>query len=117
MDLEKHRYNDGMVKIYRDRERKTDFGARKNVHTLGDMDFVVKLAFAEQSLRQQDLEFAEQRGFSLTYKIKTRLRREIDNKHKCVIGGYLYDIHFIDKTRTEMYLYLEGVGDIAANDQ
>lgn len=114
LTLDMPTYNDGVVSIYRDRERKTDFGARTNVHSLEDMDFIVKLDFSEQSRRQQDLEFAEQNGFSLSYKIKTRLRPKIDNKCKCVIDGYLYDVKFVDKTRTEMYLYLEGVGEIAS---
>ena len=116
MNLDMPTYNDGVVSVYRDRERKTDFGARKNVHSLDDMDFIVKLDYSEQSRRQQDLEFAEQSGFSLSYKIKTRLRPNVDNKCKCVICGYLYDVKFVDKTRTEMYLYLEGVGEIASGD-
>ena len=56
--------------------------------------------------------FAEQSGFSLSLKIKTRLLKSIDNKCKAVIDGYLYDVKYIDKTRTEMYLYMEEVRKI-----
>ena len=102
-------YNDGVVRIYRDKERRNDFAAKKNVSLLDDMTFIVKLDYAEASKREQDLEFAEQQGFSLTMKNKTRFVKEVDNKCKAVIDGYLYDVSYVDKTRTEMWLYLTGV--------
>lgn len=107
--VEFSKYNDGIVHIYREKERRTDFNAKQNVSTLDNMDFIVKLAFEEAAKREQDLEFANQNGFSLTMKIKTRLVKNVDNKCKAVIDGYLYDVSYIDKTRTEMWLYLEGV--------
>lgn len=103
------KYNDGVVHIYREKERLTDFNAKQNVSTLDNMDFIVKLDFEESAKREQDLEFAEQSGFSLTAKIKTRLVKNVDNKCKAVINSYLYDVSYIDKTRTEMWLFLEGV--------
>lgn len=102
-------YNDGVVFIYREKERRNDFNAKKNVSLLDDMTFICKLDFAEASKREQDLQFAEQQGFSLSMKIKTRFVKEVDNKCKAVIDGYLYDVSYIDKTRTEMFLYMEGV--------
>lgn len=102
-------YNDGVVRIYRERPRKTEFGAKRNVATLEDMDFVVRLDYEEASRREEDLEFAEKCGFSLTLKVKTRAVPGVDNKCKAVIDGYLYDIRYTDKTRTEMWLYMEGV--------
>ena len=119
MMTSKHCYNDGVMTVYREIDRRTDFGAQLNVHFLDNMRFIAKLAFAEMSKRQQDIEFAEQRGFSLSTKIKTPFRRglrEIDNKCKCVIEGVLYDISFIDTTQTEMYFYLEEVGPLADAD-
>lgn len=108
------KYNDGVVHIYREKERRTDFNAKQNVSALDNMDFVVKLAFEESSKREQDLDFAEQNGFSLTLKIRTRFVKEVDNKCKAVIDGYLYDVSYIDKTRTEMWLFLEGVRSLNA---
>lgn len=102
-------YNDGVVHIYREKERRTDFNAKQNVSTLDNMKFIVKLAFEEAAKREQDLQFADQNGFSLTMKIKTRLVKGVDNKCKAVIDGYLYDVSHMDKSRTEMWLYLEGV--------
>lgn len=103
------KYNDGKVYIYKEKERYTDFSAKRNVSSKEDMDFIVKLDFEECSKREQDLEFASQNDFSLTLKIKTRLVKGVDNSHKAVIDGYLYDISHTDKNRTDMWLYLEGV--------
>lgn len=102
-------YKDGVVSIYEEIERKTDFAAKRNASSLDDLVFIVKLDFAESSKRIQDLEFAEQNGFSLSYKIKTRHVPNVKVKHKAVINGYLYDISYIDKAADELYLYLEEV--------
>ena len=108
-------YNDGMVSIYREKGARSNFGAKLNATALADLDFVAKLAYAEQSKRQQDMEFAEQQGFSLELKIKTRFVKGVDNKCKAVIDGYLYDVSYVDATRTELYLYLEGIDHVAAD--
>jgi SPP1 family predicted phage head-tail adaptor len=113
MPVKLSKFNDGVVSIYQEIERKTDFSAKKNVSTLSDLKLLGKLDFEEMSKRNQDLEFAEQSGFSLSMKIKTRYIKEVTNKNKAVIDGYLYDIRYIDKTKLEMYLYLEGVKPIA----
>ena len=102
-------YNDGIVNIYREKDRRTDFNAKRNVSSLDDMDFVVKLAFEELSKREQDLEFANQNDFSLSMKIKTRFVPNVDNKCKAVIGGYLYDVQSADVTKEEIFMYLEEV--------
>lgn len=103
------KYNDGVISIYREKDRRTDFNAKQNVSTLDNMDFIVKLAFEESTKREQDMEFAQQNDFSLTAKVKTRLVNGVDSKCKAVINGYLYDVTYVDKTRTEMYIFLEGV--------
>lgn len=102
-------YNDGVVRIYREKVRETDFNTKRNVSTLDDMDFIAKLNFKELSKREQDLEFAQQNDFTLSLKIKTRLLKAVDNKCKAVIDGYLYDVSYTDSSRTELFLYLEGV--------
>ena len=106
-------YNDGVVRLYRERPQKTDFGAKRNVATLSDMDFIVRLDYEESSRREEDMEFAERSGFSLTLKVRTRAVPNVDNKCKAVIDDYLYDVQYIDKSRTEMWLYLEGVRKLA----
>jgi SPP1 family predicted phage head-tail adaptor len=112
MKNEFSRYNDGMVSIYREKERRSNFSAKQNVSTMEDMDFVVKLAFEELAKREQDLSFAEQRDFTLSLKVKTRFVKGIDNKCKAVIDGFLYDVKFVDSTRTDIFLYMEGVKKI-----
>ena len=106
-------YNDGVVRVYRDKVKTTDFNAKRNVTTVDDLDLVVRLDFEESSRREEDLEFAERSGFSLTLKVRTRLAPGVDNACKAVVEGYLYDIRYVDKTRTEMWLYLEGVMALA----
>lgn len=106
-------YNDGVVHIYRERPRKTDFSAKRNVATLEDMDFIARLDYEEASRREEDMDFAERSGFSLTLKVRTRAVPGVDNTCKAVIDGYLYDVRYIDKSRTEMWLYLEGVRTLA----
>lgn len=108
-------YNDGVVSIYREKEKRSNFAAKMNVKALDDMELIAKLAFAELSKRQEDAEFAESMQFSLDYKVKTRFIKGVDNKCKAVIQGYLYDIKYIDATRTELFLYMEGI-DHLTND-
>ena len=102
-------FNDGVVSIYREKPRTTDFGAKRNARSMEDMEFVVRLAFEESSRREEDMEFAEKSGFSLTLKIRTRAVPGVDNNCKAVIDGHLYDVQYIDKTRADMWLFLEGV--------
>lgn len=104
-----NRYNDGIVSIYRDKPKNTDFNAKQNASALDDLEFVVKLNYEEASRREQDNEFALQMDFSLSLKVRTRLYAKVDNKCKAVIDGYLFAVQYVDKTRDEMYLYLEGV--------
>ena len=102
-------YNDGVVFIYREKARETNFSAKRNVASVADMDFVVKLDFKELAKREQDMEFAQQNDFTLSLKIKTRPVKGVDNKCKAVIDGYLYDVSYTDKSKEGLFLYLEGV--------
>ena len=103
------RFNDGKVRIYRAKEKKTSFAAQENVSALDDLEFVVTLDFGESTKRESDLEFAMQNGFSLSLKIRTRYHAQVENKCKAIIDNFLYDVSYVDKTRDKMWLYLEGV--------
>lgn len=109
------RFNDGVVFIYREKEKRSNFAAKENVSVLDDMEFVAKLDFEQASKREQDIAFAEQNDFSLSLKIHTRYLKTVDNKCKAVIDGYLYDVAYVDKSRVEMWLYLQGVKSIDPN--
>ena len=106
------RYNDGVISLYREKPRLASFNAKQNADGLADLEFVVKLDYEECAKREQDLEFARQNDFTLSLKVKTRFVNNIDNKCKAVINGYLYDVSSVDKSRTELYLFLEGVKQI-----
>ena len=108
-------YNDGYIRVYKEKNKESDFGARKNIKTFDDLEFIVKLAYKECSKRQQDLDFAESRNRTLNIKIKTRFYKNISNYDKIVINNILYDIVYIDidKENRELYFYLEEVRTIA----
>ena len=104
-------YNDGYIRVCKEIPQKTDFGAKKNIKTIDNLEFIVKLAYEECSKRQQDLEFAESSSRSLNLKVKTRYYKDIENNYKVIIENTLYDIIYIDedKKNRELYFYLEEV--------
>ncbi|MDY3980650.1 hypothetical protein ACTQZK_06345 [Paraeggerthella sp. LCP19S3_G8] len=107
-------YPDGMVAIYREKDRKTDFGAKRNPRSLDHMDHVVTLAYALKSCREQDFTFAEQQGFALSMKVRTPAFADVDSACKAVIGSSLFDLSHVDKAKREMYLYLSSAGELEA---
>ena len=106
-------YNDGVIRVYREKPKQTDFGAKRNARSIDDMELVARLDYEEASRREEDIEFAKQSGFSLTLKVKTRAVNGVNNLCKAVINEYLYDVRHTDKDRTDMWLYLEGVRKLA----
>lgn len=108
-------FNDGYINIYNEKPDITDFNAKKNIKNFNNLDFVAKLAYEECSKRQQDLDFAESNGKTLTLKIKTRLIHNLNSNQKITIEDDLYDIIDIDydKKKQEIYFYLERVRKIA----
>ena len=104
-------YLDGFINVYKPNENKTNFGAKKNVRNLSEMEHLYKLAYSQSYKRGQDLDFAESMGRDLSLKIKVRLVNGITNDCKVVTNNILYDIIYIDEDRAnqELYIYLEGV--------
>ena len=109
---------DGFIKIYKSNEKLSGFGAKKNAKSLDDLTFVVKLAYEEQYKRQQDFEFAEASGRTLSLKVKTRHYKDLQTDYKVVIGNVLYDIIDIDFDRynQEVYFYLEYVKEVVVGE-
>ena len=103
------RYNDGMLYVCGQRQQDTDFSAVKNARSMKDLNKILKLAYEEKSKRDEDIQFAESIGRSLSMKVKTRSHEKVDSTKKITIGDKLYSIINIDHDRTtkEMYLYLE----------
>ena len=113
MNKKKARYNDGYVSIYR--KKKEDLTRNKNIQSLSDLDFLLRLAYGETSRRQQDQEFAEQNSFSLSLKIRTQrpqVEKVIHSGCFAVIGKNLYAVEYIDRNDTEYYMYLEKIREL-----
>lgn len=102
-------FNDGVVNIYKAKPIQSSFNAAKNVQSIDDLDFIVKLTFEEMSKRDQDLEFASSLDRNLSLKIKTPFYKEINSTHKAVVNNILYSILKIDfdKSKKLSYIYLE----------
>jgi hypothetical protein len=105
-------YPDGVLGIYKAKDRKTDFGARRNVEKLSDMEPVCTLCYSVQTIREQDYEFAERSDFTLSLKVRTPLLGIVTSEHLALIGTKLYAISHKDNGERDMYLYLEEVRDI-----
>lgn len=105
-------YPDGVLGIYKAKPRKTDFGARRNIEKRSDMEFVASLCYNVQTIREQDYEFAERSSFKLSLKVKTPRFDLVTSDSLALIVTTLFDLSHIDKTKDEMYLYLEEVRDI-----
>lgn len=107
-------YNDGVCYLATEKEKKSSFAARENGTTENDYKKIVKLMFAELSLREQDFEFAEAIGRTLNRKIKTILVDGWNTRDKVIIDNTVYDIVNADKDRAnnEVYFYLEEVREL-----
>lgn len=108
-------YTDGIMYICRESEQKSDFGAVKNAKRESEIIRTGKLAFREMSKRDEDLEFAESHGRTLTIKVATRLYPDISKLDQIIIGSVLYSILKIDISREkrENYIYLEEVRSLS----
>lgn len=113
-------YNDGVCQIVLSKGSKvSDFAARENDRVKEDFDIIYTLPFAEMSRREQDLEFCEAMGRSLTLKIKTRLVPNVKSQHNVIVlnakKSVLYSIINADPDRknNELYLYIEEVRELA----
>ena len=107
-------YNDGVCYLVTEIEKKSSFAARENGASENDYKKIVKLMFAELSMREQDFEFAEAIGRTLNRKIKTMLVSGWNSRDKIIIDNMLYDIVNADKDRAnnEIYFYLEEVREL-----
>ena len=107
-------YNDGVCYIANEEKAPSSFAAKQNGTTADDFKKIVKLMFAEMSIREQDMEFAEAISRTLTRKIKTPLVGGWTSRNKIIIGNTVYDIINADKDRAnnEIYFYLEEVREL-----
>ena len=106
------KYNDGVVFLYKEKSKYSSFSAKENATAVDDLELFARLDFEQASRRQQDVEFAEQRGFSLSLKVKTRYIKGVNNKLKAVVDNHLYEVSYVDDDRKDMWLYLQEVREL-----
>lgn len=108
-------YNSGVCVICREKTAPTSFAARRSPAAAAELEEVCIMAFAEQSRRAEDREYAQQMGYSLDRKISTRRPGSIrvDTQCSVQIGDTLYHVGAVDYTDTELYLQLAEVRRLA----
>jgi SPP1 family predicted phage head-tail adaptor len=108
-------FGDGVVCVYKEKEKISSFGAAKNIKNIDELTFIVKLNYEELSFREQDLEYAKINGRRATLKIKTPNYKDIEKSYKALIGDILYDIYYTDsnKKKDERFFHLERMFKIA----
>lgn len=104
------RYNNGSLSLARDKGPTGTFSQKLNPKSLEDLDvYQQAMHFDRLSIRQEDVEFAEQQGISLSMKVRIRLVSGVKVGDRAIIDGHLYNVSHIDPDDTDLYLYLEGV--------
>jgi SPP1 family predicted phage head-tail adaptor len=108
------RYNDGVCYVVEDQTAPSSFAAKRNGLNASDYKAIFRLMFAEMSIREQDLEFAEANSRTLNRKIKTPRVKGWNAQNKIIIENTLYDIvnADIDRVKNEIYFYLEEVREL-----
>ena len=108
-------YNSGVCVICREKAAPTSFAARRSPIAATELEEICTLAFAEQSRRAEDREYAQQMGYSLDRKISTRRPGSIlvDTRCSVQIGDTLYHVGSVEYTDTELYLQLTEVRRLA----
>ena len=103
--------NSGVCNFYLQSNAKNSYSAKKNVTSLADLQFVKSKFFSIESIRQEDVAFAETLSMTLSQKIKVQYDCDITTKNKAVIKGVLFDIIKIDHAPEyrETYIYLSEV--------
>lgn len=99
-------YNDGILSFG---NIESQFNQSKK--KIGE-DFTVKgrLHFQILNVREQDLEQANNFGYSIDLKVKVPRTKDLTSKYKVIILNDLYDIKRNEINKQSRYLYLEKVG-------
>lgn len=114
------RLNDGYAVFYKENpNKKIDFSTKaENISKISNAEKIVELAFAEETRRDQDYEFAKANDRSLNLKIRTLFKEGITTKDVVVIRGVLYSIIKLDYATKDgvMYFYLEEDRELVESD-
>lgn len=111
-------YNSGVCYVCREIAEASSFAARRSAVTWDDLEILCKMDFADNSIKMEDSEYANQMGYKLSRKISIRRPGpiRIDTECSVVIGNTLYHVSNVDYTQTENYMHLTEVGEIAGRD-
>lgn len=111
-------YNDGVCTICREINDRSSFSARISPTTIDDLEVICKMAFADNSIRLEDADYANKISIRLDRKISVRRPGgiKIDTECSVLIGRMLYHIGYIDPTSTELYLSLTEAGELEVED-
>lgn len=106
IDIKPSLYNDGILSYG---TVESQFNASKK--KIGE-DFTVagRLHFAIMNIREQDLETANNFGYSIDLKIKVPRNKDLDSKDKILLNDVLYNVKRNEINNKDRFLYLEKVG-------
>lgn len=102
-------YNDGVLFVCENTAGRSDFSSAKNARSRKDLRRILKLDYKEMSRRDEDMDFAESHGRTLTLKVRCRYHPDVSTKLCVVIGDTLYSIFKTDHDTDwrNLYLFLE----------
>lgn len=104
-------FTDGVLRVCEETKAPSSFNAARNPRDVEELRVLVKLPYKTMSCREQDMEFAEAMGRSLSLKVQVADCPIVQTKHSVLIGKTLYSIirSDRDKANKTLYLYLEEV--------
>lgn len=102
-------YPDGVMEVY----RKPPAGSSRAASALPDgtdgLEKVCSLCYSVETMRERDIEFAQQLGVEETLKLRCPLCEFVSPKQLVVIEGCIYNITRIDPSgKRELFVYLGG---------
>lgn len=105
-------YPSGTVGFYNERENYSSFKAKKNAVSMDDLEPIHRVRYKSESIRERDIQTAEQLGKTLTLKISCPLCPGLTTESKALIRNTLYDVAYIDPAGKQVFVYLEGGREI-----
>lgn len=97
-------YADGVVAIMAETPSRSTVGL--DFTSISGLDRVRSMAFCQMSRRAEDMKLADDDGFSLTLKLKTRHAADVTPEHLALVGTSLFEVGHVDDDRAHDFLYL-----------
>ncbi|MCM1115681.1 MAG: hypothetical protein NC397_09315 [Clostridium sp.] len=103
--------NSGIARFYVQNNSNPGFRAKINAKSLDDLKFIKSQFYSIETIRQEDIAFAEAITHTVSMKIRINIDETISPSYKAVVGNTLYDILKIDHDyyNRDSYIYLEEV--------